>query len=77
MLAKHFFDPKIALRCAQDNLGVKKVLAPSKNPSKSPIMCFGRIKKTSRTIRNSGALIIITAWIIAMRTAPRRLNLKV
>jgi len=35
------FDPKIALRCAQDNLGVKKVLAHSK----SPIMCFARIKK--------------------------------
>jgi hypothetical protein len=34
----HMFDP--FLRCAQDNLGVKKVLAPSKNHSKSPIMCF-------------------------------------
>jgi hypothetical protein len=30
-----FFDPKIALSSAQDNLGIKKVLAPSKNPSKS------------------------------------------
>jgi hypothetical protein len=38
---------KIALRCAQDDLGVKKVLAPSK----SPVMCFARIKKTyTRTI---------------------------
>ncbi len=25
-----FFDPKIAIRCAQSNLGVKKVLAPRK-----------------------------------------------
>jgi len=37
--------PKIALRCAQDYLGVKKVLAPLKNLLKSPIMCFARIKK--------------------------------
>ncbi len=33
-----FFDPKIAPRCARDNLGVKKVLAPSKYPLKWPIM---------------------------------------
>jgi hypothetical protein len=33
-----FFDPKIAPRCARDNLGVKKVLAPSKYPFKWPIM---------------------------------------
>ncbi len=31
-----FVNPKIALRHANDNLGVKKVLAPSKNSSKSP-----------------------------------------
>jgi|688.fasta_scaffold2735922_1 hypothetical protein len=31
-----FVWPKIALRHVQDNLGVKKVLAPSKNSSKSP-----------------------------------------
>jgi hypothetical protein len=41
----HKFDPKIALRCAQDNLGVKKVLVPSKKPSICPIVCFVRIKK--------------------------------
>jgi hypothetical protein len=33
-----FFDPKIAPRCARDNLGVKKVLAHSKYPLKWPIM---------------------------------------
>ncbi len=27
-----FSNPNMALRCVQDNLGVKKVLAPSKNP---------------------------------------------
>jgi hypothetical protein len=36
------FDPKIALRYAQDNLGVKKVSAPSKNPSNCPIISFAR-----------------------------------
>jgi hypothetical protein len=36
--ANDFFDPKIAPRCARDNLGVKKVLAPSKYPLKWPIM---------------------------------------
>jgi hypothetical protein len=33
-----FFDPKIVPRCARDNLGVIKVLAPSKYPLKWPIM---------------------------------------
>jgi hypothetical protein len=33
-----FFDPKIVPRRARDNLGVKKVLAPSKYPLKWPIM---------------------------------------
>ncbi len=28
----------------KSRLGIKKVFAPSKNPSKSPIMCFARIK---------------------------------
>jgi hypothetical protein len=36
--ASTFFDPKIAPRCARDNLGVKKVLAPSKYPLKWAIM---------------------------------------
>jgi hypothetical protein len=40
-----FFDPKIALCCAQDNLGVKKVSAPLKNPAKCPIICFAHEKK--------------------------------
>jgi hypothetical protein len=30
------FDPFLALLCAQDNLGIKKVLASLKNPSKWP-----------------------------------------
>jgi hypothetical protein len=30
---------------AQDNLGVKKVSAPSKNPKKCPILCFAPEKK--------------------------------
>jgi hypothetical protein len=38
--ASRFFDPKIAPYWAQDNLGVKKVLAPSKNPSKWRNMFF-------------------------------------
>jgi hypothetical protein len=41
-----FFDVEIALRFAQDDLDIKKVLAPSKkNPAKWLIMCFSRIKK--------------------------------
>jgi hypothetical protein len=40
-----FFTPKLPFCCAQDNLGVKKVFTASKNPSKSPIMYFARIKK--------------------------------
>ncbi len=36
---------QIALRYAQDNLEVKKVSAPSKNPGKCPIICFAREKK--------------------------------
>jgi hypothetical protein len=38
----------------QDNLWDKKVLAPSKNPWKWPIMCFARIKITSDTFRIIG-----------------------
>jgi hypothetical protein len=53
------FDPKIALRYAQDNLGVKKVSAPSKNPTKCPIMFYPRKKIISRTFKISGALIVI------------------
>jgi hypothetical protein len=36
------FDPNIALCYAQDNLGVKKVSAPSKNPLNCTIMSFAR-----------------------------------
>jgi hypothetical protein len=44
---------------AQDNLGVKKVSAPSKNPKKCPIICFAHEKKLiSRTFKISGALIV-------------------
>ena len=39
------FDPKIAPCCARDNLGVKKVEAPSKYPEKWPIMWFAQNKK--------------------------------
>ncbi len=45
---------------AQDNLGVKKALAPSKNPSNCPIMSFARLKKIiSHTFQISGTLIVI------------------
>jgi hypothetical protein len=36
------FVPQIARRDAKDNLGVKKVSAPSKNPLNCPIMSFAR-----------------------------------
>jgi hypothetical protein len=50
---------EIALRFAQDNLDVKKVLAPSKNPAKWLIMFFSRIKNIkSLTSKNSGTLIV-------------------
>jgi hypothetical protein len=32
------FDPEMVLCCAQDNLGIKKVLTPWKYPLKCPIM---------------------------------------
>jgi hypothetical protein len=52
---------EIALRYAQDNLDIKKVLAPSKDPAKRLIMCFSRIKNIkSLTSKNSGTLIVIT-----------------
>jgi hypothetical protein len=45
MVRGFFILAKIALRYAQDNLGVKKVLAPSKNPSKCSNICFAREKQ--------------------------------
>jgi hypothetical protein len=43
----------------QDNLDVKKVLAPSKIPAKWLIMCFSRLKNIkSLTSKNSGTLIV-------------------
>jgi hypothetical protein len=54
----NFFDVEIALRFAQDNLDVKEVLAPSKNPAKWLIMCFSRLKNIkSLTSKNSVTLI--------------------
>jgi hypothetical protein len=35
----------VVVRYAQDNLGVKKVSASSKNPAKCPMICFAREKK--------------------------------
>jgi hypothetical protein len=44
-------------RFAQDNLDVKKVSAPSKNPAKWLFMCFSRLKNIkSLTSKNSGTL---------------------
>jgi hypothetical protein len=40
-----FYANEIDLRFAQDNLDVKKVSVPSKNPTKRLIMCFSRLKK--------------------------------
>jgi hypothetical protein len=54
-----FFDVEIAPRFAQDNLDVKKVSSPSKNPSKWLIMCFSRRKNIkSLTFKISGTLIV-------------------
>ncbi len=45
-------------RYAQDNLGVKKVSAPSKNHAKCPIICFYPAKKKiSRTFKINGTLM--------------------
>jgi hypothetical protein len=38
----HVHVQRTSLRYAQDNLGVKKVSAPSKNPSNCPITSFAR-----------------------------------
>ncbi len=40
-----FLAGKTTLRYAQDNLGVKKVSAPSKNPLNCPIMSFAQENK--------------------------------
>jgi hypothetical protein len=52
------FDPQNFPRYAQDNVEVKKVSAPSKSPSKCPMMCFACEKKNSRTFRITGTLIV-------------------
>ncbi len=55
-----FLAGKIALRYAQDNLGVKKASAPSKNPLNCPIMSFAQeIKIISPTFQISGTLVIL------------------
>jgi hypothetical protein len=41
------------------NLGIKTVVALSKNSSKWPIMCFAGEKKISRTFRISGTLVFL------------------
>jgi len=71
--SKSPFDPKIALRCAQDNLGVKKILAPSKNTSKSPIMCFCSHKKiTSRMIKKEEVFVkIVVNDCVCIRSVER------
>jgi hypothetical protein len=46
------------LCCAQDNLGVKKSLGPLEKPFEIADYVFCPHKKTSRTIRLSGALIV-------------------
>jgi hypothetical protein len=54
------FDPKITICYTQENLGVKKVSAPSKNPAKCPIICFACEKKIiSQTFKISITLIFI------------------
>jgi hypothetical protein len=59
MRAKHINDHYVQ-NAARDNFGFKKFKAPSKNLEKSPIMCTARIqKRTSQTIRISGALVFL------------------
>jgi hypothetical protein len=49
-----------AFRYAQDNLGVKKFSAPSKNSQKCPIICFAPDKKIIyRTLKIRGALVFL------------------
>ncbi len=43
--ASTFLTPELLFTVLKTISGVNKVLAPSQNPSKSPIMCFARIKK--------------------------------
>jgi hypothetical protein len=60
-LAFDLFDPKVVLRYAQDNLGVKKVYAP--HPSKCPLYVYYAKKKKiiSSTFTISGILIVSIA----------------
>jgi hypothetical protein len=48
----NLFDPKIAIHYTQQNIGVKNVSAPLKNPSKCPIMCFSYEKKSLPHFQN-------------------------
>jgi hypothetical protein len=49
---------RIVLRYTQDNLGVKNVSAPLKNPKKCPIICFAPDKKIiSMTVKIRGVLV--------------------
>ncbi len=47
-----FFEGKIYNGYAQDNLGVKKVSAPSKNPKKGHIICFAPEKKNPGLLKS-------------------------
>jgi hypothetical protein len=52
-------------------IGAKKVLAPSKNPSKIADTVFCSHKNTSPTIRISGSLIVITCGIFGRVSSER------
>jgi hypothetical protein len=55
-----FFRRGKHIRFAQDNLNVKKVLAPSKNPAKWLIMCFSQLKSIKfQTFKISGTLVFL------------------
>jgi hypothetical protein len=56
----NFLKPKVALRCAQDNFGGQKSIGPLEKPLEIADYVFcPHNKTTSRTIRISGALIVI------------------
>jgi hypothetical protein len=63
--AKTFLTPLIVPLCARENLGVKKVKAPSKCPEKWLIKLLSHKKKImSQSILNSGTLVILCTQLL-------------
>ncbi len=64
------FSKNIEAKGTQGNSGVKKVLAPLKNPSKWPIVCYARIKYNLRHTANEGLVRIQYKCLVPIYVFP-------